>query len=184
MHPTTVLSYLLVLTLSLFVLACGDDPASTQTDPNDTTATTDTTATNDTNQGTFENTISATVNGSVWLPPKEHIAAILNGGNVALGGSDYDAAFVDHGTINLTFVNPVIGVLPVGPSRGIVYSEQSTAAISTLTVWQPYSGTITIDEYSATGIKGRFEADFKRIRGQATPDTVVVRNGVFDVRFQ
>lgn len=159
---STAVTLVSAIVLGTFTLAgCGDDPASG----------------NDTGKGTM----SAKVNGTAWNPSSITQASYQN--NVlAIGGAQIDGG--NNKQIIITGLVSGPGEYQLGGFTGLQgnYSDGSAASIRTFVA---QSGTLKVDELSASGAKGTFsfEAKEQMLGGGAGTETRSITEGKFDVKF-
>lgn len=150
--------YSLITVLMVALTACGgDDPLG----PGDTIP--------------LNGTMTATVDGTPWTAIQ--IAAINNGGVVAISGSNVALLAVGFG-----FVGDTTGTYTIGP-----LAASNGSVIDNLTTWSASisqgSGTITVSTLSAASASGTFSFSAPLVSGTGTPATRVVTNGSFNVTF-
>lgn len=144
---------------TLFLAGCSDDPASS-----------------DTGKGTM----SAKVNGTAWNPSS--ITQATHQSNVlAVAGAQINGG--NNKQINITGLVAEPGEYTLG-GFGVqaTYVDGSAAAVQTFIA---KSGTLNVEELSATGAKGTFsfEAQEQMAGGGAGSQTRSITEGKFDVKF-
>ena len=121
-------------------------------------------------------TITATVDGNAWSAIQ--VAAINNGGVVAISGSDASLL-----AISFAFAGTTPGTFTIGAS-----SVANANVIDNLSgLWsangEQGSGTITVTTLTSTAASGTFSYSAPRQTATTGPETRVVTNGVFSVTF-
>lgn len=156
-----ILSIAATLVLGIFIAAgCSDDPASG----------------NDTSKGSM----SAKVNGTAWSAGQITQATWQNG-VLGIGGTKIDGG--NSKQIIITGLVSAPGDYTIGGITGLQgnYSDGSATGVMTFVA---QSGTLKVEELSATGAKGTFSFEAKE-QTQAGPGTATrsITEGTFNVKF-
>lgn len=127
----------------------------------------------DNNNGSFGGSMSATVDGESFSA--QLVDGVFVSGILTVTGNLGTSAGASQKQLNITIQNAAEGTHQLAITSGITatYSEGDLSGAES---WIGQSGTISIDELSATRAQGTFEFEARNNAG----DVVSVTNGMFD----
>lgn len=136
----------------------------------------DSTSSNNTNNSNSTAGVSATVNGGAWAATT--VQAVWK--NNALGIGGVEVAGIASRQINISGVVTQPGTYQLGPTTGIIatFTDATAAGVKIFIV---SSGSLVVEELSATGAKGTFQYEARESNGGS--ETRSITNGRFNVKF-
>lgn len=136
----------------------------------------DSTSANGTNNNNSATGVSAKVNGSAWAATT--VQSSWN--NNALGIGGVEIAGATSRQVNITGIVTQPGTYQLGPFTGIIatFSDGSATGVK---IYMVTSGSLVVEELSATGAKGTFQFEAKEANGGS--DARSITDGKFNVKF-